>query len=71
MQYGVGKPPLLICHIPPSPIQESIDGSLDLGLHIRSGNSVESKNDQIVLRGDRAVVFDAEGSQYLQLNSSE
>jgi hypothetical protein len=62
---------LLICHIPPSPIQESIDGSLDLGLHIRSGNSVESKNDQIVLRGDRAVVFDAEGSQYLQLNSSE
>jgi hypothetical protein len=71
MQYGVGKPPLLNCHIPPSPIQESIAGSLDLGVHIGSGNFVESKNDQIVLRSDRGVVFDAEGSQCLQFNSSE
>jgi hypothetical protein len=71
MQYGVGKSPLLICHIPPSPIQESIVGSLDPGLHIGSGNFVESKNNQIVLRSDRAVVFDAEGSQYFQLNFSE
>jgi hypothetical protein len=65
MQYGVGKPPLLISHIPPSPIQESFAGSLDLGVHIGSGSFVESKNNQIVLRSDRAVVFDAEGSQYL------